>query len=359
MSKLPKFPKAMLERMKVEAEKVALAKLSASNKFYTWMTGAKASAQSRTDFGHRRNGGRKTKAASEIIFNKMNSDEAVAERAVAKRIRQKANKEKAEEVTSKYAEVMKRMLVQKAEMEVPKEVFEVVVIEETDWQVFKRQELEAVRSKLRTKTDEINYEAKPVVQKTVEDGWTKVDSKAVKNDKTALALAVALYKNHEVVSKKEMLEKKPMSEKVTYTLMCSSVAKNEKCPHPEGKCNFAHCAEELKPRVCANKCCKFIKRIGEKVVNKGFKMCAYIHEGETKMSMCNRIGVKAVEVIIKPIITVEEPVANSTPVSSKALKPFSSTSVWAPVDLVRKKRSRWGPVESEVVVKKSRWGPKQ
>lgn len=363
MSKLPKFPKAMLERMKVEAEKVALVKLSASNKFYTWMTGAKASAQSRTAFGHRRNGGGKSKAASEIIFKKMNSDEAVAERAVAKRIRQKANKEKAEEVTSKYAEVMKRMLVQKAEMEVPKEVFEVVVIEETDWQVFKREELEAVRSKLRTKTDEINYEAKPVVQKTVESGWTKVDSKAVKNDKTAFALAVALYKNKRIESKKALaiaVEKKPMSEKVTYTLMCSSVAKNEKCPHPEGKCNFAHCAEELKPRVCANVCCKFIKRIGEKVVNKGFKMCAYIHEGETKMSMCNRIGVTAATVIIKPIITVAEPVANSTPVSSKVLKPFSSTSAWAPVDLVVKKRkSRWGTVESEVVVKKSRWGPKQ
>jgi hypothetical protein len=344
MSKLPKFPLAMREKMKAEAEEMALAKLAASDKFYTWMKGAQATSQSRTAFGHRRNGGGKTKKASEIIFNKMNSDDAVAERAAAKRVRQHANKEKAEAVAIKHAEVMTRMLAQKAELEVPKEVVEVVVQEETEWQVFKREELEAVRSKLRTKTEETDYkfEVKLIVKKPVDEGWTKVDKNAVKNNKAALALTIALY-----TTPLEMaVAKKPMSKKVTYTLMCSSVAKNEKCPHPVGKCNFAHCAEELKPRVCANACCKFIKRIGEKVVNKGFKVCAYLHEGETKTNLCHRIGVRGEDAKIAPIIVVEKPVAYSTPVSTKVMKPFSSTQAWAPVDLV-------------VVVKKSRWGPKK
>jgi hypothetical protein len=237
------------------------------------------------------------------------------------------------------------MLARKAESE---EVFEVIVIEETEWQVFKRQELEAVRSKLRTKTDEINYDAKPVVKKTVESGWTKVDSKAVKNDKTSLALTIALYTTQKSESKKALaiaVEKKPMSDKVTYTLMCKSVAKNEKCPYAEGKCKFAHCADELKPRMCANVCCKFVKRIGENVVNRGFKICQYIHEGETKMSMCKRIGVTTEDVKIKQIIAVAEPVANSTELSTKVLKRYSGEEAWAPIDLVVRKRSRWGPVK--------------
>lgn len=331
MARLPKFPKAALERMRIASE--AIIKSTASSKFYTWVNGATATSTSHTAWGHRRNGGGKSKITNGIIFKKMNSSEAVVERAAAKKMRQKANKEKDEIERVKYSENMKRVSVHIPEIEVST----VVVEEETEWHIFKRNELESVRSKLRLKTTDVVYivDVLPVVKKLDDVTWTKVDTKKNKNDKSALDLAIALYqKPIDELSEKIAIavKKKPMSKKVTSTLMCSSVAKNQKCPHPVGKCNFAHCAEELKPRSCVNTCCKFVKRIGDKFVNKGYKICSYIHEGETKVNLCHRIGVKADESKYTPLISNEKCPAYMTPISTRVMKPFSDTLAWAPID---------------------------
>jgi hypothetical protein len=300
---------------------------SASPKFYTWNVGARAKTTSHTAWGHRRNGGGKSSVANGIIFNKMNSDSVAAERSAAKRVRQIANKAKAEVDNVRYAEIMKKMVTQQP-----------VVVEEVEPIIESVSSIsQMVISKLRLKTEYTSYETTPVVSIKISDGeWIKVDKKQVKSNKTAMDLTIALYQSE--IAK--AVEKKPMSMKVTSTLMCVSVAQNVKCPHPEGKCNFAHCAEELKPRVCVNKCCKYVRQMGGKFVNRGFKVCAYIHEGETKTNLCNRIGVRVTESKVSQVL---ETLIFETPVSTRVMKPFSTTRVWAPIDYVAPARkTRWG-----------------
>lgn len=330
MDKLPKFPKAMLERMRAEEDKRVVS--VASNKFYTWKVGAKASSTSHTAWGHRRSGGGKSSVANGIIFNKMNSDTALLERATAKRIRRITTKEKKEVENVRYAEIMKRVISQQPVVE-EVEVTEPIVESSSSIS-------QLVISKLVAKVEHHDYEVKQIfIPKSFGSEWTKVNKSQNKKDKISLDLTIALYQTPKTEVEKAV-EKKPMSKKVTATLMCSSVAKNEKCPHPEGKCNFAHCAEELKPRVCANKCCKFVRQMGGKFINRGFKVCAYIHEGETKTNLCNRIGLRVKSV---PVVVVLETITYTTPVSKRVLKPFSNTQVWAPIDYVKPvKKSRWG-----------------
>jgi hypothetical protein len=340
LAKLPKFPKAMLERMKVEDDKKAVS--VASTKFYTWKVGVRSSATSHTAWGHRRNGGGKSGVAGGIIFKKMNSDTAVTDRSNAKRVRRIANKEKSEAENVRHAEIMKRIVTQQSVVEAV-EVTEPIIESVSSIS-------QMVMSKLRSQTEQHDYEiTTPVTVKVSGGEWTKVDKKQTKNSKSAMDFVRALYENQPSELEK-IFDKKPMSKNVASTLMCSSVANNVKCTHnQDGKCNFAHCAEELKPRVCANKCCNLVKQMGGKFVNRGFKVCAYIHEGETKTNLCNRIGVKVQEAKVVPVVVVLKTITYTTPISTRVMKPFSATRVWAPVDYsapVRK--SRWG-------AKKSRW----
>ena len=340
LSKLPKFSSAQLAKMKAAEN----AKPEADGRFYTWRKGVTASNTSRNAWGHRRNGGGKGHKAT---LQEMNSEALAVERAAARRIRRKTQDVKEEEEETERSITIARVNAQRAALEAKKAAElealkpEVEVVEETEGQKFKRLEIEAFRVKIAT----TEYVTDKIVEvKGDVEGWTKVDTKETKNTKIAKQIAKALYTAPresavDAVAVAAAVAPKPMSKKVTSTQMCKSVAKGTKCPYPPGKCNFAHCYDELKPKNCANRCCHFAKRIGDKYVNKGKKICTYIHEGETKSNLCQRIGVRVPDVILAPInITASIKIAGITPMSDRVLRPYSATRAWAPLD----RPSRWG-----------------
>jgi hypothetical protein len=336
LSKIPKFSSARLAKMKAIEDD---AKPEADAKFYTWRNGNKASATNRQAWGHRRSGGGK---GHKTTLQELNSEVLSAELAAARRLRRKAIAEKEEVEETQRSITIARVNAQRAEMEAKKAaefaaanpIVEAEVVEETEGQKFRREELEAFRVK--TATTEYVFEASVAIASDP-SGWTKVNTKETKNSKIAKQIEKALYiaprETDDAVSVAEAVAPKPMSKKVTATQMCKSVSKGDKCPYPPGKCNFAHGYDELKPKNCANRCCRFIKKIGDKYVNKGRKICTYIHEAETKSNLCQRIGVRVDVSITSNKITASIKIEGITPMSDRVLKPYSASRAWAPLDV--------------------------
>jgi hypothetical protein len=334
LSKLPRFSTAGLAKMKAEEKKRN--ETEASDWFYTWRKGNTASSTSHNAWGHRRNGGGKGHKES---LQEMNGD-AYIQRAAARRARRKANAEKEEKERSVRAATIARINAQIAASTAaavpPPPAPEPV--EETEWQKFKREELEAFRTKVATTEYNEDVKTKEVTKaKVTTDDWTEVAVKKNKNAKIAAQIEKSLYAAPVVDAAiiAEVVAPKPMSKKVTATIMCRSVAKKEKCPHPPGKCNFAHAIDELKPRNCINMRCHFVKNVGGKYINNGKKVCAYLHEGETKHNLCRRIGVEVTDAV-SPMSQVVStaPVQGLTPMSTRVLKPYSKDRAWAPLKKV-------------------------
>lgn len=328
LSKLPKFSSATLAKMKAEEEKRNV--VEANAKFYTWRKGVSASSTDRNAWGHRRNGGGKGHKAT---LQELNSEALAVERAAARRIRRKTNSEKEVVEETERSKTIARVNAQRAELEAKKAaelaalqpIVVTLPVEETEWQKFKREELEAFRVKIAT-TD-YSVVAKPEPLPVAK--WQKIEPKSAK---VAAMLTKALYTKAKNVTTSEFAPQ-PMSKLVTATQMCRSVSKGIKCMYPPGKCNFAHSFEQLNPKKCGNSCCRFIKKIGDKLINKGNKVCTFIHEGETKSNLCNRIGVRVPDVIIAPVdVTKLVKIAGVTPMGTKVLRPYSATQAWAPVN---------------------------
>lgn len=338
ISKLPKFSSAAIAKMKEEKNR-------ANKKFYTWEKGVKASSTSHTAWGHRRNGGGKGKKTKATPMD--TSAAALALKAAAKRIRQTANKEKAvidmekRKIAIERVEAYKKSIAEESQVEEPVEIVREETEEEKihrerleDYNEFKRKELESVRLKV----IDISYEKKSeeVFEKQNNtQGWNIVDKKKLKQEKVAAGIVQSLYakSNSKDDTPCKSLVKVEWTKAKKATLMCRSVTNGKKCPHPPGKCNFAHTPEELNPKKCANRSCRFVKFRGDAYVNEGKKVCAYQHEGETKRNLCSRIGVKMKEVICKPV-TMSNTVIRAnliTPTSDRVLKPYSKTRAWGPV----------------------------
>ena len=332
MSKLPRFSTGYLAKMKAAEE--ANNKPVASDKYYTWKKGASASATSHTAWGHRRNGGGKGKKET---LQEMNCEKAAAERAAAKRIRQKLNKEKADVDMAKRMEAISR--IQKQIKVVNEEVKEEVV-ELTEEQL-KKIEIAKLNEENMKKTrklvvEKIDLTREYFVEKTVEtkehSSWSVVDKKTKKQDSIAKKIEMAFYTDNVREDFVKEVSKKPMTKAVKRTRFCSSVRNGGKCPHGS-RCNFAHTMEQLTPKMCAFEkkgSCRCVKKSGSTFLNKGRKVCEYLHEGETKANMCRRLGVKVAEAVCKPV-TKSLPVVKMTATGTRVLKPYSKTRAWGPV----------------------------
>lgn len=353
LSKLPKFSTAMLKRME-EATKERT--VEASDKFYTWRSGNKASSTSHTAWGHRRNGGGKGKKETLI---EMNSEKAAADRIAARKIRQKENKEEREKQAVKDAENLARITAYVEANKVVAPVVEVVAVEETDYQKFKREEFETFR--VRVKVIDLEYvsETPPPPVKEREGDWKIIETGRKRVTKLEKEFTSSLFTTAKVgmadnVVIPEEVVKVHWKKAKKASMMCRSVAKDEACPHADGKCNFAHNFEELSPKCCANSSCRFVKRVGEKFINKGKKLCLFKHEGETKIQFCQRIGVKCPAQPICGLITSKSTTAafEVTPTSDRVLKPYSATQAWAPLDEVK-------PTAAPMRPRESRWGARK
>ena len=80
--------------------------------------------------------------------------------------------------------------------------------------------------------------------------------------------------------------------KLACTRMCRSVETNEPCRHGNN-CRFAHDTSELVFLYCSfGFGCRNVERQSSGVYkNKPGKICNHMHPGETKASVCNRIGI--------------------------------------------------------------------
>lgn len=341
--KLPKFSSGMLAKMK--KDEVIEQQSSASIQFYTWKKGVSASNSTHNAFsGNKRKGGNKGKKRDDIA-PKDNSEEARLERAAAKSIRQEENKKKKEECDKKRENAILRVKEQINILNVAnsQDTTSEVVVPETDEERLKREELEAYiefkRNEIelfRVKVAENSYDKVVDVNKMMPtaSGWKTVNTKKNNKEKITTSILLSfLYEKPKEVLEKEVLEK--AVEKVVWkkakkaTVMCISVIKGEKCPHTNGKCNFAHTPDELTPKSCANKYCKFVKKNGEKFVNKGNKVCTYLHERETKNNLLNRIGIQVQGLICKQVmVVINIQPRYMTPLGTRVLKPYSSTQAW-------------------------------
>ena len=89
--------------------------------------------------------------------------------------------------------------------------------------------------------------------------------------------------------------------KLACTQMCRSVGTNEPCRHGNN-CRFAHDTSELVFLDCSfGLGCRNVDRQSSGVYkNKAGKTCNHMHPGETKASMCNRVGIKSDKIISMP-----------------------------------------------------------
>lgn len=284
MSKLPKFPKATLEKIK-EKEK-QMSEPMADAKFYTWKKGMTATNTSHTAWGHRRNGGGKGRKET---LSQLNSEKAAEERNKMRKERRKNTKEKKEEEESKrkqkIEEIQKNIKQETKKPEIVEEK------EETEYQKFKKEELKQMRIKqleiLKSHKQE-NEDEKPKEiekRKVEETKWEKVpDKKISKKQKIEKEINECLHSSMSNQSSRSGAIKKLSNMKAgaPNTRLCVSFLKNEKCRHGS-RCNFAHSVNELNVIKCVfGEKCRHVESINGKWVNKNARLCAFGHPGEEK-----------------------------------------------------------------------------
>jgi hypothetical protein len=177
----------------------------------------------------------------------------------------------------------------------------------------------------------IDIDIDPV--KSVEkNNWVKVETKT--KEKSAQKVVNNLFEFASNKSQKktcgsvDFTKQKHVENKPH--VMCRFVMSNQKCTH--NKCNFAHTYAELHPRKCGNKVCRLVHTVNNMYINKGGKVCGYIHEGEDKRNLGTRLKLKDVpKAIVDTAFISSKQVVAITPMSDRILKPYSATQAWGPV----------------------------
>ena len=302
LASLPRFSKAMLARMKkAEEENERNKVVRASSTFYTTKSNT---TQGSNVFGHRRSGGGKkgrqaknarlvakvgTISLSSIRDEKykelitLTDEVAKQERKVRRQNTKARNEEEDEKRSIITSEIMRR--VELARDNTPPPIVEVV--EETEWQKFKRNELNDA-----IKQQKIVLESSPLkytefVSTTVERVSSKPTQQKTKTEILQDELTRSLYRD-------SVRRKDPVTRVVTCTRLCRSFTNGGACPHRD-KCMFAHSLNEYNPIVCSfgvrcrNTTCK-----DGSWENTGGRVCTFIHPNEDKAKYCTRIGTSVI-----------------------------------------------------------------
>lgn len=249
MSKLPKFSAGMLAKMKKEQEEM-IKPQKADPKYYPWIGGNSASNISHTAWGHRRNGGGKGKKDT---MTEMNSEKAAAERAAAKRIRRKMNKEKEMIEALKRTEIIIRLQAQKASIDLASE--KQVDNEKTEEEIEfdNKQKINEIACRILIVSKQLE-----VIKKKEQEEEDKDKKVLVYDDNKILDyLAEQRDANQELVrlefarleSKKQKTkedewklagkkQRKPESSPVKL-IVCNSVGTNKNCSYGDN-CRFSH-----------------------------------------------------------------------------------------------------------------------
>ena len=231
-------------------------------------------------FGHRRNGGGKSKNHSEV------DPEVIKARRAERRKIVKAAKKEAERIRAENF----------AAQEEPKKIEKVSVpIVQED---FRTAEILLVK-----KEEDFLPPKKESPKKELESDWITVPMKK----KPTIKMGAASYNKSENKISTDVSKSK--------TRMCKSVLENTPCPHGS-ECRFAHNVNELTPTSCSyGSNCKFQKK------------CFFLHPSETKDQYIARLCLPVPNNTEKPQPSTEQP---QNPPSTEKLE---TKSVWKPPEL--------------------------
>jgi len=302
VASLPRFSTAMLARMKKAKEDSERNKVfCASSIFYSKKSNT---TQSSNVFGHRRNGGgkkgRQAKNARLVAkigtislssirdekYKKMiiTTDEiAKQERKVRRentRVRNEEDDAKRFNITS---EIMKRVEINNVGLVSPV----IDVVEETEWQKFKRTELNNAINKQKIVLDTNPMEYTEFVHTTPEHMSSRPTQRKTKTEILQDDLTRSLYRD-------SVRRKDPVKRVVKCTRLCRSFTNGGDCPH-RYRCMFAHSMDEYNPIACSfgvrcrNTACK-----DGSWENVGVRVCTFIHPNEDKSKYCSRIGTSVI-----------------------------------------------------------------
>jgi len=316
VSRLPKFSAIMLKRMADESAEIAriAAIPKASSKFYT---DTNKSNESRSAvWGHRRNGGGNTKKTVLVALPGQLSAEAMSkirdkkykklvelvalEAQKSRQLKRDNKKEKNYIEETKRLEKIKEINMRMSAKPVIKK--DVVVVEETEFQIFQREQVEnfvsrqklmipvVVNKAVRT-FDELVIETtnnKLVkVEVKIKDGWNKVETKSTNKKKTTEDTLVRMFYD----DKSRNPVRPPQ---VPFSMLCISVIDNVKCRHGK-RCKFAHNPSQMNISPCGfGDRCRNTKLVSGKWVNGPGRTCMFSHPGEEvdKVALCLRMGMK-------------------------------------------------------------------
>jgi hypothetical protein len=139
------------------------------------------------------------------------------------------------------------------------------------------------------------------VETSVEDTAAQVETSV---EETVAQVETSVEESWQEVKKtpaKKRVALPNPAHKLACTQMCRSVGTNEPCRHGNN-CRFAHDTSELVFLDCSfGLGCRNVDRQSSGVYkNKAGKTCNHMHPGETKASMCNRVGIKSDKIISMP-----------------------------------------------------------
>jgi hypothetical protein len=140
-------------------------------------------------------------------------------------------------------------------------------------------------------------EKKAAEKKAAEEAWTEVKRSSGKKD-LVLKMGQASHRERKVkvdtrtVAHEKLSDKKEMEKVLTKTRMCKSVEMGTVCRHGV-RCRFAHSLDELVACQCVfGMECRRVERVGGCYKNCGDRVCNFIHPGEERAAFYLRTGLK-------------------------------------------------------------------
>ena len=182
-------------------------------------------------------------------------------------------------------------------------------------------------------TEFLKVNKHPLEFKQVEPAEKRKHIKKDKKDKGVELINITFEKSKDQQWQegcKQLVDQKGESK----TQLCKSIIKKVKCKH-QNKCNFAHTIDEFIPTTCYFKDgCKHVKKVNESFIQKpNKKLCYFLHNGETKESLCRRIGLEILdkekpEIIYEPKLTSKDfpDLPNKSNLSKKSKDLFKPAS---------------------------------
>ena len=177
--------------------------------------------------------------------------------------------------------------------------------------------------------NDVAEEVEEEVEEKVEEVLGNEVVKEVLEEVLVVKKVVAAVEDNwqEVKPRKKQLSLQPEKQVTLRTQMCESVALNKACRHG-GKCRFAHSLAELMFAECSfGNNCNNVKRTESGVYSSVCgKSCIRLHPGETKKSVCARVGIIIPKVVTKsvPFSSVYMPALSG----AKSVQQITTSSAW-------------------------------